>query len=243
MVVKTDRKDARGIAQLLRMGWFRPVHCKSLPAQEIRTLLVGRKLLQGKLLDIELGIRGLLRGFGLKVGAVSKGRFVTWIRTLIAGQPMLERVIKPMLQALEALRAEFHALHRTMLDVVRHDAACRRLMTVPGVGALAGFRNEPLGVKPSSDHPRRRLHASVRGRRLGCHSMPSERSRRANLRERGSCPTAGPPACYRLHRLPRPGDGTSMGETIQADLEPLACPNRSRGRGLLAEAEDAAIHP
>src|SRR5688572_31953207 len=56
MVVKTDRKDARGIAQLLRMGWFRPVHCKSPPAQEIRALLTGRKLLQGKLLDLELGI-------------------------------------------------------------------------------------------------------------------------------------------------------------------------------------------
>src|SRR3954454_14140803 len=53
MVVKTDRKDARGIAQLLRMGWFRPVHCKSPPTQEIRALLVGRKLLQGKLLDVE----------------------------------------------------------------------------------------------------------------------------------------------------------------------------------------------
>src|SRR5262245_52063302 len=121
MVVKTDRKDARGIAQLLRMGWFRPVHCKSLPAQEIRTLLVGRKLLQGKLLDIELGIRGLLRGFGLKVGAVSKGRFVAWIRVLIAGQPMLEQVIEPMLHACEALRAEFHTLHRAM--AFRLDAA------------------------------------------------------------------------------------------------------------------------
>ena len=64
MIVKTDRKDARGIAQLLRMGWFRPVHRKSPPAQEVRALLVGRKLLQGKLVDVELSIRGLLRGFG-----------------------------------------------------------------------------------------------------------------------------------------------------------------------------------
>ena len=83
MVVKTDRKDARGIAQLLRMGWFRPVHCKSPPAQEIRALLVGRKLLQGKLLDVELSIRGILRGFGLKVGEVSKGRFAARIRELV----------------------------------------------------------------------------------------------------------------------------------------------------------------
>ena len=69
MVVKTDRKDARGIAQLLRMGWYRPVHRKSPPAQEIRALLVGRKLLQAKLRDVELSIRGILRGFGLKVGS------------------------------------------------------------------------------------------------------------------------------------------------------------------------------
>ena len=136
MVVKTDRKDARGIAQLLRMGWYRPVHRKSPPAQEIRALLVGRKLLQGKLLDLELSIRGILRGFGLKVGEVSKGRFAARIRDLIDGQPMLERVVEPMLRAREALRTEYHVLHRAVLGLVRQDATCRRLMTVPGVGAL-----------------------------------------------------------------------------------------------------------
>ena len=115
MVVKTDRKDARGISQLLRMGWFRPVHCKSPRAQEVRALLVGRKLLQGKLLDVELSIRGILRGFGLKVGAVSKGRFAGRIRELVTGQAMLERVIEPMLRAREALRAEYPALHRAVL--------------------------------------------------------------------------------------------------------------------------------
>jgi transposase len=139
MVVKTDRKDARGIAQLLRMGWFRPVHCKSLPAQETRALLAGRKLLQSKLLDLEFSIRGILRGFGLKVGPVSKGRFVARIRELTTGQPMLERVIEPMLRAREALSKEFHALHRAMLDLVRDNSLCRRLMTVPGVGAVVAI--------------------------------------------------------------------------------------------------------
>jgi transposase len=139
MIVKTDRKDARGIAQLLRMGWYRPVHCKSPPAQEVRALLVGRKLLQGKLLDVELGIRGLLRGFGLKLGEVSKGRFAARVRELVAGQPMLERVVEPMLRAREALRCEFHVLHRAVLAIVREDAVCRRLMSVPGVGALVAI--------------------------------------------------------------------------------------------------------
>jgi transposase len=139
MIVKTDRKDARGIAQLLRMGWYRPVHRKSPPAQEVRALLVGRKLLQGKLGDVELGIRGLLRGFGLKLGEVSKGRFAARVRELVTGQAMLERVVEPMLRAREALRVEFHVLHRAMLDLVRQDAVCRRLMTVPGVGALVAI--------------------------------------------------------------------------------------------------------
>ena len=137
MTVKTDRKDARGIAQLLRMGWYRPVHRKSAPAQEVRALLAGRKLLQGKLLDIEGAIRGMLRGFGLKVGATTKLRYAARVRELVAGHPVLERVAEPMLRARDALRTEFAVLHRQLLAMVREDATCRRLMTAPGVGAVA----------------------------------------------------------------------------------------------------------
>jgi transposase len=136
MIVKTDRRDARGIAQLLRMGWFRPVHCKSPPAQEVRALLVARKQLQAKMRDVEFSLRGLLRGFGLKVGAISKGQFAARVRLLTAGHAMLERIAEAMLRAREALQAEFGKLHRAMLAIVRGDEVCRRLMTVPGVGAL-----------------------------------------------------------------------------------------------------------
>src|SRR5829696_7961373 len=139
MVVKTDRKDARGIAQLLRIGWYRLVHCKSPAAQEVRALLVGRKLLQGKLHDVELSIRGILRGFGLKLGEVSKGRFAARVRELVAGQPMLERVAEPMLRAREALRTEYQVLHRAVLAIVREDTVCRRLMTVPGVSVVVAI--------------------------------------------------------------------------------------------------------
>jgi len=136
MIVKTDRRDARGIAHLLRMGWFRPVHCKSAPAQEVRALLVARKQLQAKMRDVELSLRGLLRGFGLKVGEVSKGQYAARVRTLVAGHAMLEQIAEAMLHAREALRTEFGKLHRAMLAIVRTDEVCRRLMTVPGVGAL-----------------------------------------------------------------------------------------------------------
>src|SRR3954466_15934397 len=68
MPVKSDRNDARNIAQLMRLGWFRPVHCKSVAAQETRAILTARKLVQSKLRDVENSLRGILRGFGLKVG-------------------------------------------------------------------------------------------------------------------------------------------------------------------------------
>src|SRR5579872_1326302 len=90
MPVKTDRNDARGIAQLMRLGWFRPVHCKSVAAQEMRALLTARKLIQSKLLDVEMSLRGILRGFGLKVGTTTPRRFAARIRELVAGQATLE---------------------------------------------------------------------------------------------------------------------------------------------------------
>ena len=64
MMVKTDRKDARGLAQLIRMGWFRPVHAKSMGSQEVRALLVARKQLLGRLIDVELSIRGIRAALG-----------------------------------------------------------------------------------------------------------------------------------------------------------------------------------
>lgn len=156
MTVKTDRNDARGIAQLIRMGWFRPVHAKALPAQEVRTLLTGRKLLQSKLLDLEGGIRGMLRGFGLKVGPVGAAGFERRIRELVTGQATLERVMEPMLRARQALRSEFMNLHRDLLRIVRTDDICRRLMTVPGVGAVVAITftaavDDPARFRRSKD--------------------------------------------------------------------------------------------
>src|SRR6476646_8770302 len=129
MTVKTDRKDARGIAQLLRMGWFRAVHAKSIGSQEVRALLVARKQLLGRLIDVELSIRGILRGFGLKVGPVTRKMFEARIQELVAGQATLERIAGAMLSARAALKLEYEKLHKAVLAIVRDDAICRRLMT------------------------------------------------------------------------------------------------------------------
>src|ERR1700748_1828543 len=136
MPVKTDRKDACGLAQLLRMGWFQQVHAKSIGSQEIRALLVARKQLLGRLLDVELSIRGILRGFGLKVGQVTRKTFEARIRELVTGHTTLERIAEAMLSARATLNAQYEKLHKAVLAIVREDAVCRRLMTVPGVGPV-----------------------------------------------------------------------------------------------------------
>src|SRR3954451_18719285 len=109
-----------------------------------------------------LSIRGILRGFGLKVGEVSKGRFAARIKELIAGHEMLEAVIGAMLREREGLRAEFARLHRRMLDLVRADAVCRGLMTVRGVGALVA-----ITFKAAVDDPGRFRTAKAVGAHFG----------------------------------------------------------------------------
>ena len=150
MTVKTDRRDARGMAQLLRMGWFRPVHVKSPESQEVRALLVARKQLQHKLTDIELSIRGILRGFGLKVGKVTDKGFEARIRKLASGHAMLEQIAEAMLAARATLLEQFNKLHKAVLDIVRHDEVCRRFMTTPSVGAIVA-----ITYKSALDDPNR----------------------------------------------------------------------------------------
>ena len=158
---KTDRNDARGIAQMIRLGWFRAVHVKNVEMQKLRTLLSNRKLLKRKLVDIENHIRGALRAYGLLVGAVSRGRFEARIRELIEHTDyVFTTMIETMLDVRRAVFEGYDKLHRVLLQVVRHDTVCRRLMTVPGVGPVAS-----LSFKVGVDDPRR----FTRSRTVGAH--------------------------------------------------------------------------
>ena len=139
MPVKTDRKDARGIAQLMRLGWFRPVHCKSAPAQETRALLTARKLLQSKRLDVEMSLRGMLRGFGLKVGPTTARSFPIRVRELVEGHPTLTAVAEALLAARDALGEQLRGLEKRLRDQAREDGRVRLLMTAPGVGAIVAL--------------------------------------------------------------------------------------------------------
>lgn len=138
-VNKTDRNDARGIAQMMRVSLYRPVHVKTVESQQRRALLRARKLLQEKAIAVENDIRGLLRNFGLKVGIVGGGKFEARILDLIADLPELDEVIRVLLAARRQLREGFAKLHGRVLEIAKGDVVCARLMTVPGVGAVTSL--------------------------------------------------------------------------------------------------------
>ena len=136
---KTDRNDARGIAQMMRVGLYRPVHVKTLRSQKLRMLLTHRKLLQSKAIAIENDLRGTLRNFGLKVGMAGTVKFEARIRELVENLPDLAALVEPLLLVRRVLREQIVILHRRLLAIVRGDEVCRRLMTVPGVGPVVSL--------------------------------------------------------------------------------------------------------
>jgi transposase len=136
---KTDRNDARGMAQMMRVGLYRPVHVKTLRSQKLRMLLTHRKLLQSKAIAIENDLRGTLRNFGLKVGIVGRTKFEARIEELVEHVPDLAVLVEPLLVVRRVVREQIAVLHRRLLTLVRDDEVCRRLMTIPGVGSVVAL--------------------------------------------------------------------------------------------------------
>jgi transposase len=156
MPVKSDRNDARGIAQLMRLGWFRPVHCKSMAAQETRAVLTARKLVQSKLKDVENSLRGILRGFGLKVGKTTARSFAGRIRELVEGQANLETIAQALLAVHAVLLREFNGFEKRVRMMAREHVKARLLMTTPAVGPIVALTyastiDDPARFKSSKD--------------------------------------------------------------------------------------------
>jgi len=159
---KTDRNDARGIARMIRAGLYRPVHVKTLRSQKLRMLLTHRKLLQSKAIAIENDLRGTLRNFGLKVGVVGAAKFEARIKQLVDNLPDLALLVEPLLVVRRVLREQIAILHRRLLDIVRDDEVCRRLMTIPGVGPVVA-----LTFRATVDVPARFRNSRAVGAVLG----------------------------------------------------------------------------
>lgn len=160
---KTDKHDARGIAQILRSGWYSRVHVKSLESHHTRALLTSRKMMQRKCIDVENEIRGLLKVFGVKLPMrLSRGAFDVAVRDTIETDPALSYALMPMLQARQMLLETFLELDRRVKRVARDDAICRRFMGVPGVGEITA-----LSFKAAVDDPARFKSSRTVGAHFG----------------------------------------------------------------------------
>jgi transposase len=161
-VNKTDRNDAQGLAQLVRMGWYREVKVKGLAAHADGALLVSRALLVTQRCELENQIRGLLKNFGLRVKA-TKGRAFEQSASALAGkQPMLGELVRALLTVWSSLRLQIEILTRQVRSQVAGDAVCRRLMTMPGVGPMTA-----LAYRTAIDDPSRFRHSASVGAYLG----------------------------------------------------------------------------
>jgi transposase len=159
---KTDRNDARGIAQIMRTGWYRAVHVKSPSCRSWRALLTARRMVLNKRRDVENGVRALLREAGLKVGTPSRKDFPARVRELAAGDAVLTGLVESLLSVITIMTDEVGRLTKRVLDEVRVEPTCRHLMTVPGVGPLTA-----LAFRATVDRPDRFRRSRDVGAHLG----------------------------------------------------------------------------
>ena len=160
---KTDKNDARGIAQILRTGWFSPVHMKSREAHGVRALLSCRKALLNKTIDLANEVRGLLKIFGLRLPkTVQHGSFDDIVRPLITADDVLAHAMLPLLDARLVIYKHFLDLDRRVKRAASHDEVCMRMMTVPGVGPITS-----LTFKAAVDDPARFKSSRTVGAHFG----------------------------------------------------------------------------
>lgn len=152
---KTDKTDAKGIAQILRTGWFSPVHMKSREAHGLRALLSTRKALLKKTMDLANEVRGLLKIFGVRLPrTVKHGSFDDLVRPMIEMDEVLAHAVIPLLDARAVLFQHYLELDRRVKHAASQDEVCMRMMTVPGVGPIAA-----LTFKAAVDDPNRFKHS------------------------------------------------------------------------------------
>jgi transposase len=165
---KTDRNDARALAQIMRTGWFRPVPVKTRQCRPWRSLLVARRTVLNEMRAIENVVRAILREGGIKLGTLSRAAFAGRVRELASGDPVVMRLVEPLLAILATMLDQLARLTKQVPDIVREEKVCRRLMSVPGVGVLGlDPRITALAFRATIDRPDRFRRSRDVGAHLG----------------------------------------------------------------------------
>jgi transposase len=136
---KTDATDALGLAHIMRTGWFRAAHIKTEACYRVRLLLIQRRNLKRKFLDLENTIRHSLKAFGVRLGKIGRRHFDQAVRDAVANDQLSAGLMDCMLRARAALWAEYVKLHKLVIQIVARDELCRRFMSIPGVGPVTSL--------------------------------------------------------------------------------------------------------
>jgi len=148
---KTDENDARGIAELVRMGveWLGVVHVKSVACQSVRTQLTSRAMLVHQRVEMENTIRGMLKPYGCvvdsghKCAATFRDRVIDALCLIEDRENIqLKTTVTPLLDMHGAIYRQIDVMDKQLQAMAESHPVCKRLMSVPGVGpvtALAFF--------------------------------------------------------------------------------------------------------
>jgi transposase len=153
---KTDRNNARGLAHLARTGFFKPLHVKSLPAHAVKPLIVARKKLVGQRVTLESQIRDHAVVFGVRLPRALSSTFIRQALQASEGIPGLSAALRGLVAARAAVLAAVVAIDADIRKMARAYAACRRLMSIPGVGQLTALAftaavDDPIRFRRSRD--------------------------------------------------------------------------------------------
>jgi transposase len=159
---KTDRNDARALAHIMRTGWYRQVHVKARHCRLWRSLLVARRTVLNEMRAIENVVRAVLREGGIKLGRPARAAFAGPVRDLVADDPLVTRLVEPLLAILVTMLDQLARLTKQVQDIVRGEEVCRRLMRVPGAGPITA-----LAFRATIDRPDRFRRSRDVGAHLG----------------------------------------------------------------------------
>ena len=136
---KTDRNDARGLAEIMRTGWYRSVQVKSLQSHAVLSKLGVRAKLIDIRRDLASQIRGIMKTFGLIVGTARRQIFERRVLELLDGSTEIAAIVEPLLSVWRTIGEQIAKVEKVLLDCARDNEECRRLMTMPGVGAITAL--------------------------------------------------------------------------------------------------------
>lgn len=137
---KTDKNDARGIAEALRSGMYTRVHCKPEESIQRAILLTARRALVEQHTHLKNTVRGVLKGYGIRLGALSAKKFAAAVMKQIERCDEVVIIsIQCLLEAFNKIVEEIEKLDKKMVEIAYQDREVQRLMTVPGIGPVTAL--------------------------------------------------------------------------------------------------------